>query len=338
MPACAPMPTSHSNNRGGSPRLLVTIGDPAGIGPEVTLKALSVFRAPNPVSVIGDLALLRNLARSLRISVGWNRFQWIDMGPCGVKPGKVQPGAGRAAFAYLNEAGRRISAGEAEALVTAPVSKEAIARTGVSFIGHTEFLAEKFRRKTTMMFVTGNFRVSLLTTHQAVRDIARHLSRAETVRVLSDTFGFIRRDLGIRRPRLALASLNPHAGENGLFGDEEKKILLPAVRAFKKADGPLPVDTLMKQAASGRYDAVVAVYHDQALIPVKLLGWDQAVNVTLGLPFVRTSPVHGTAFDIAGKGKADPRSMRAALSLALQLAKNRRDLSHPSPTHRRGSG
>lgn len=332
------MPTSHSNNRRSSPRLLVTTGDPAGIGPEVTLKTLSVFRGSNPVSVIGDRALLRKLARSLNISIRWDRFQWIDMGPCGVKPGKVQPTSGRAAFAYLNEAVRCIRAGEVDALVTAPVSKEAIARAGVSFIGHTEYLGEKFRRKTTMMFVTGKFRVSLLTTHQAIRDIARHLSKTETVRVLSDTFEFVRRDLGIRRPRLALASLNPHAGEGGLFGDEEKKILLPAVRAFKKAAGPLPVDTLMAHAAAGRYDAVVAVYHDQALIPVKLLGWDQAVNVTLGLPFVRTSPVHGTAFDIAGKGKADPRSMRAAVALAIKLAKNRRDLSHPSPSFRRGSG
>lgn len=309
------MPTSQSSKRGGSPRLLVTIGDPAGIGPEVTLKTLAVFRGTNPVAVIGDLTLLRNLARSLHISIRWDRFQWIDMGPLT---------SGRAAFAYLMEAVRRIRAGEADALVTAPVSKEAIARTGVSFIGHTEFLAEKFHRKTTMMFVTGKFRVSLLTTHHSIRNIARHLSKAETVRVLNDTFEFVRRDLGIARPRLALASLNPHAGENGMFGDEEKKILLPAVRAFKKAAGPLPVDTLMKQAAAGLYDAVVAVYHDQALIPVKLLGWDQAVNVTLGLPFVRTSPVHGTAFDIAGKGKADPRSMRAAVALALQLAGNRK--------------
>jgi 4-hydroxythreonine-4-phosphate dehydrogenase len=295
---------------------LITVGDPAGIGPEVTLKALSVFRGRIPVSVIGDLALLRRTARKLKIPIRWNRFEWVDLGP--------QKNAGKAAYSYLQEAVRRIRAGQADALVTAPVSKEAIVRAGIPFIGHTEYLADQFHCKTTMAFVTGKFRVSLLTTHHAIKNISSRLSRAETVRVLNDTYQFIRRDLGVRKPRLALAGLNPHAGEQGMFGDEEQKILSPAVRAFKKAKGPFPVDILMKQAAAGQYDAVVAVYHDQALISVKLLGWEKAVNVTLGLPFVRTSPVHGTAFDIAGKGKANAGSMRSAIALAVQLAENRR--------------
>ena len=331
-------------------RLLLTAGDPSGIGPEVLLKALALrlgrsskipdrpelvegrrtnglLRANGydpSLTVIGDLELLRRTARSLKLEFRWDRFGWIDSGRARVVPGRTQPAAGRAAYRCLQEAVRLIRAGAYDALVTAPVSKEAIVRAGISWIGHTEYLAQQFRCKTTMMFVTGNFRVSLLTSHCAIRDLPRRLSRRETIRVLNDTYDFIRRDLGILRPRLALASLNPHAGENGMFGDEEKKILVPAVRAFKKAQGPLPVDTLMKQAAGGAYDAVVAIYHDQALIPVKLLGWDKSVNVTLGLPFIRTSPVHGTAFDIAGKGKADPRSMQAAIVLAIELAGNRK--------------
>jgi 4-hydroxythreonine-4-phosphate dehydrogenase len=213
--------------------------------------------------------------------------------------------------------------GEAEALVTGPVSKEAIAGAGIRWRGHTEYLAEQFHRHTTMMFVTGRFRASLVTTHWAIREVPGRLRRSEVERVLKATRDALIRDFRVRRPRLGLAALNPHGGEGGMFGAEEKRVLRPAARAVRGVTGPLPSDSLMQAAARGEYDAVVALYHDQALIPVKLLGWERAVNVTLGLPFVRTSPVHGTAFDLAGRGKADPSSMRAALELAIQLAHRR---------------
>ena len=175
-----------------------------------------------------------------------------------------------------------------------------------------------------MMFVTGRFRASLATTHWALRDLPGRLNQTELIRTLRQTREALTADFGIQRPRIGLAALNPHGGEGGLFGAEEKTVLRPAVlRAGRGVEGPIPSDTLMKWAADGRFDAVVAIYHDQALIPVKLIGWEQAVNVTLGLPFVRTSPVHGTAFDLAGKGKADPSSMRAAVRLAVDLARRR---------------
>lgn len=307
-------------------RLLLTLGDPAGAGPEVLLKSLSSLPSSARVSVIGDVPFLRSLARRLRIRVPWGRARWVDACavPAGLKAGRVQAAAGRAAHACLAEAARLLKAGEADALVTAPVSKQAIVRAGIPWVGHTEFLARAFRRRVTMMFVTGNFRASLVTTHVSIRRLPGLLRRSEVAETLRRTREALVRDFGVRRPRIGLAALNPHGGEGGIFGGEERAILRPAAASCGPwAEGPVPADWLMLAAARGRYDAVVALCHDQALIPVRLLGWERAVNVTLGLPFVRTSPVHGTAFDLAGKGKADPRSMIAAVHLAARLARRR---------------
>ena len=301
------------------------MGDPAGIGPEVILSTLARFPAGVRLCVVGDLTLLRSIARRLHLKIPWERTDWVDLRNAGsVRTGRPGVQSGRAAHAYLEEAVRRLRAGKADALVTGPVSKEAIARTGISWRGHTEYLAGAFRCRTTMMFVTGRFRVSLVTTHWSIREVPRRIRQKEVERVLEATRRALILDFGIRRPRIGLSALNPHGGEGGMFGGEEKEILLPAARKLgRSVAGPLPADSLMQAAARGEYDAVVALYHDQALIPVKLIGWEQAVNVTLGLPFVRTSPVHGTAFDIAGKGRADPSSMRAAIQLAIQLARRR---------------
>lgn len=282
--------------------------------------------------MIGDLSWLRWNARRLRLSVPWNRFSWIAAAvvPAGLKPGKIQPAAGQAAYAALVEAVRWIQEGRADALVTAPVCKEAIVKAGIPWVGHTEFLAERFRSSAVMMFVNRRLKISLVTTHLPLRALPAALSRSAVVRALRVTREALVRDFGIRRPRIGLAALNPHAGEGGLFGEEEKRILIPAAREFGgKAAGPLAADTLMREAAAGRYDAVVALYHDQALIPVRLTGWEEAVNVTLGLPCIRTSPVHGTAFDIAGKGRADSRSMSSAIRLAVRLARRRARLQPP---------
>jgi 4-hydroxythreonine-4-phosphate dehydrogenase len=305
------------------------MGDPAGVGPEVLLKALSVIRPS--CTILGDLAYLKFFARRLRISLPWDRFGWIDLAnvPSGVKPGKIQAAAGRAAFQYIEKAAHLLKRDEADALVTAPVSKEAILRVRIPWVGHTEFLGRAFHCPTVMMFVSGPFRVGLVTTHVAIQQIPRRLTRPKIVRTIRMMEGSMRADFGIPHPRIGLAALNPHAGEGGFFGEEERRILLPSLRSFRgRVAGPFPVDTLMQAAARGEYDAVVALYHDQALIPLKLIGWEQAVNVTLGLPFVRTSPVHGTAFDLAGKGVANPASMRAAISLAIQLARRRERSNH----------
>lgn len=318
------------------------MGDPSGIGPEVLLKSLASLRRAVqgrsfPLTVIGDLSFLKKLAYRLNLTIPWEKIHWIDV-PLKEKicPGRVQPSAGRAAYACLQEAVRRLRAGQADALVTAPVSKEAIVRAGIRWQGHTEYLADQFHRRTTMLLVTGRFRAGLVTTHAAIRDLPARLKKAAVVHTLRQVREALTRDFGVKRPRIGLAALNPHGGEGGLFGGEEKKILLPAVRTVRAAesdhpelvegyriDGPLPVDSLIHAAAQGRYDALVCIYHDQALIPLKLLGWNRAVNVTLGLPFIRTSPVHGTAFDIAGRGKADAGSMRSALELAVKLVRRR---------------
>ncbi|MBI3317642.1 MAG: 4-hydroxythreonine-4-phosphate dehydrogenase PdxA [Candidatus Omnitrophica bacterium] len=302
------------------------MGDPSGVGPEVLLKALSRFRPEASLTVIGDRRWLERTARRFSLKVPWSRFliRHLASVPASLSAGKVQSGAGRAAHQCLEEAVRLLRAGEAEALVTAPVSKEAICRAGIPFVGHTETLGRAFHAQTTMMFVSGPFRVSLVTTHLALRDLPRMLTSERVVRALQATHRALARDFGIRSPRIGLAALNPHGGEGGLFGLEENRILLPAVRSCRfKVSGPHPVDVLMRNAMEGKYDAAVALYHDQALIPLKLIGWEKAVNVTLGLPFIRTSPAHGTAFDIAGKGKADHRSMLSAIELAVRLTRRR---------------
>jgi len=307
--------------------LLLTMGDPAGIGPEVVLKTLASPLPKARITVIGDRAWLERLNRNLRLPVPWKRIHWVDLANLSgrIRPGRVQAEAGRAAFEYLEVACQILKRKTADALVTAPVCKESIVQAGIPWIGHTEHLAKRFGCSTTMMFVTGKLRVSLVTTHCALKELPRKLTREKIIQTVKATRQALVRHFKIRRPKIGLAALNPHAGEGGLFGQEEKKILAPAVRALRGAvEGPLPVDSLMQAAASGRYDAVVAPYHDQALIPVKLLGWDQSVNVTLGLPFVRTSPVHGTAFNLMGTGKANSASMRAATRLAAQLTPHER--------------
>ncbi len=314
--------------------LVATMGDPAGIGPEVVLKTLASPLPKVRITVIGDRTWLKRLNQRARLPVPWKRIHWVDLANLSerIRPGRVQAQAGRAAFEYLEVACQMIKRKTADALVTAPVCKESIVKAGIPWIGHTEYLAKRFGCATTMMFVTGKLRISLVTTHCALKDLPSKLTREKIIQTVKATRQALVRDFKIRRPRIGLAALNPHAGEGGLFGQEEKKVLAPAVRALRACTkgsdpyvhGPLPVDSLMQAAACGQYDAVVAPYHDQALIPVKLLGWDQSVNVTLGLPFVRTSPVHGTAFDLAGKGQANPASMRSALRLAAQLTRHER--------------
>lgn len=322
------------------------MGDPAGVGPEVLLRSLVRLQVPARISIVGDSRWLKRMSQRLRIPVPWGRYEWIDAAtvPSSLRPGVVQAAAGRVAFSALNEAVQRLKARKADALVTAPVCKEAIVRSGTPWCGHTEYLSSCFHAPTTMMFVTKGFRVSLVTTHVGIREMVQRLKKAEVVRVLTATRKALLEDFGIRQPRIGLAALNPHGGEGGLFGKEEREILKPALRLFrargngslKSVLGPLPADSLMQAAhkagkpahkagkpAHNSYDAVVALYHDQALIPVKLIGWKQAVNLTLGLPFVRTSPVHGTAFDLAGKSKADASSMRSAIRLAVSLVNRR---------------
>jgi 4-hydroxythreonine-4-phosphate dehydrogenase len=283
------------------PRIVITLGDPAGIGPEVITRALAAIGTTDGVEirVIGDAA-----AGTL---------------------GKPDERSAAAALAALHEAVHQLKTGEADAVVTGPVSKQGLQALGFPFPGQTEFFADAFAVKNYGMLLTGaTLTVGLATIHEPLANVAGLLSVEHIVRIGQLTARFLRRR-GIFHPRIAVAGLNPHAGEGGAFGDEELRIIQPAIHQLNALDlgiftGPAVPDAIFRDAARGHFDAVLAMYHDQGLIPLKLLDFDTAVNVTLGLPVPRVSPDHGTAFALAGKNLANPSSMIAAIRLAIQLA------------------
>jgi 4-hydroxythreonine-4-phosphate dehydrogenase len=305
------------------PLIAITAGDPAGIGPEIIVKALRsprVRAACRPV-VIGD-------RRSFGGAHALGACRLIDIAVPGyarLRPGKASPVTGRAAHEYIIRAVEMLRAGEAEALVTAPVSKAAINSSGIAFTGHTELLAElSGTREYAMLMIAGKLRTVMVTRHVPVTELGRRLTSASILRAVSLADRSLREEFGIPRPRLVVAALNPHAGEGGLLGTQESFIIEPAVRMLRRdgisAEGPLPADSAWMKLKAGRFDLLIAMYHDQAMIPIKCLSFGEAVNVTLGLPFIRTSVDHGTAFDIAGKGLAEHSSMVAAIKLAAELA------------------
>jgi 4-hydroxythreonine-4-phosphate dehydrogenase len=281
----------------------ITVGDPAGIGPEIARKA-----ADDP-----------------RVREVCEPVIYAPPDPSVFDAGVVSAESGRAAYDVLCAAVRDAQSGAVDAIATAPVSKLAFARAGLPWKGHTDLLGHLTgSRRVAMMFWSSPLKVVLATVHVPLADVPRVLTRA----VLDDTIDLTAQELprfGIARPRLALAGLNPHAGEEGVLGDEEQRVLGPAVQDARERGidiaGPFPGDTIFLRASRGEFDAVIACYHDQGLIPVKLLAFGHSVNVTLGLPIVRTSVDHGTAFDIAGKNVADPTSMIEATLLAAMLAR-----------------
>jgi 4-hydroxythreonine-4-phosphate dehydrogenase len=284
------------------PRVAITVGDPAGIGPEIAAKAAADPRVHEVCDPI------------IYAPPGDRRFA----------PGVLSGEAGRAAYDVIVRAVDDAKHGVVQAVATAPVNKEAFRFAGLPWSGHTDLLAHLTNAPhVVMMFHSEALRVVLATIHIPLRDVPAALTRAS----LEATIGLAARELprfGTANPRIAVAGLNPHAGEHGLFGREEQDTIAPAVAACRgrgiDVSGPFPGDSIFVRATRGEFDVVVACYHDQGLIPVKLLAFGQAVNVTLGLPIVRTSVDHGTAFDIAGKGVADPGSMIAAILLAARLA------------------
>jgi 4-hydroxythreonine-4-phosphate dehydrogenase len=323
------------------PLIAVTMGDPAGIGPEIVALTFAEgdFRERNRAIVVGDAKILERAVRLLDLPLRANviaepeeaSFEpgTIDVIPETGLPedlpfGELDARAGDAAFRYVERATDLASAGRVAAIATAPLNKEAMHLAGHKYPGHTEILAELTGTKDyAMMLVTDELKVIHVSTHVSLREaIERARSERElaVIRLANDAL----RKLGVESPRVAVAGLNPHAGENGLFGTEDAEQIAPAVAAAVEdgidASGPHPPDTVMMRARMGAFDIVVVQYHDQGHIPIKLMGFDTGVNVTVGLPFFRTSVDHGTAFDIAGTGKAEPASLRAALDLARTLA------------------
>jgi 4-hydroxythreonine-4-phosphate dehydrogenase len=318
------------------------MGDPAGIGPEVVLKAVAepeIRQACIPV-IIGDAQLLAHTARTLDLQSGYDIVRKGEIIPYDISEpvifhldnigGFIEPGiesgvAGKAAAGYIEAAVNLCAAGSIDAIATAPINKRALFLGGYSFPGHTEFLAHLTgAEEYAMAFVAANLRIVLLSTHVPLIEAIRLVQRDRIIKIIN----LAHRELirwGIERPRLAVAALNPHGAEGGLFGVEEASEMIPAIEACRRPDdinvqGPFSADTVFLRASRGEFDAVIACYHDQAMIPVKCLSFGEAVNVTMGLPFIRTSVDHGTAFDIAGKGLAEHSSMMAAIRLAADLS------------------
>ncbi len=287
------------------PLIGITMGDPRGIGPEIIEKALGSPQIKNKAEymVFGDACYF-----------DFQNAKNLTPKECGELSGF-----------YIEQAAQAALAGDIDAIVTAPISKEHLHQAGYPYPGHTEFFAQLSKTKKFRMMMAGpSLKVVLVTIHEALKNVPTLLTSEKIFTTIQLTQEALQNWFGISKPKIAVAGLNPHAGEAGLFGDEETKIILPAILKAKKnkihVTGPLAADTVFNQAVRGDYDAVVVMYHDQGLIPLKLLHFDDGVNVTLGLPFVRTSPDHGTAFDIAGKGIATPSSMIAAIELSIKLS------------------
>ncbi|MEV0254144.1 4-hydroxythreonine-4-phosphate dehydrogenase PdxA [Streptomyces sp. NPDC050732] len=319
--------------------LALSMGDPCGIGPEITLKACADPRRTVPVVVIGDPGVLTRADRfagtglAVRPVASVARAEYApgtvdvlagsDL-PDDLPWGALDARAGVASFQYVRRGARLAMDGDVRALVTAPINKEALRLGGVPHPGHTEILADlSGTTDYAMMMANQELRVVLVTVHEPLRTAIDALDTERELAVIRLTHRALERS-GAAAPRIAVAGLNPHAGENGLFGREDTDIIAPAVRAARgegiRASGPWPADTVFMRARAGEFDAVVAQYHDQGLIPVKYLGLEHGVNITLGLPFVRTSVDHGTAFDIAGRGLADHTSLLTALDHADRLS------------------
>jgi 4-hydroxythreonine-4-phosphate dehydrogenase len=323
----------------------ISLGDVTGIGPEVTLKALEAEGQADDTRylIIGDAEHLEAMRQRLGVKLTLAPY----LGPQTTAPVCVldplgqplpvdllegSPMAARAALAWLREGASRCLRQELDALVTAPVNKHAIVRAGHAFIGQTEFLSELAGTDRTAMMLLGQddrgrwLRVTLATTHVPIKLVAQQLTGAK-VELAVELAAQACRDLGLDRARLGVCGLNPHAGEGGEIGTEEQTIIVPAVSALQRRGfdvvGPQSADALFYHAYRGACDVVVAMYHDQGLVPLKMVAFESGVNWTLGLPFIRTSPDHGTAYDIAGQGKANPDSMRAAIRLAKQLVSSR---------------
>ena len=314
--------------------LAVTSGDPSGIGPELAAR-IARDGAPAPMVWIGDP---RHLPEGTRWQAVATPAEPVPPGVLAVLPlpfaapalpGRPDPTNAAGTIAAIERAVALVQAGECSAVVTAPINKKALKDgAGFAFPGHTEFLAHLAGgAEVVMMLACPALRVVPVTIHIPLTEVPRTLTPALLSRSIEITHAALRRDFGLSEPRLALAGLNPHAGEGGAMGREELDFIAPLIRRYREAGmqivGPLPADTMFHPAARARYDAALCMYHDQALIPIKTIDFAGGVNVTLGLPFVRTSPDHGTAYDIAGQGLADPASMRAAMVMAWEMAEAR---------------
>jgi 4-hydroxythreonine-4-phosphate dehydrogenase len=337
-------PSPHPSIKNYLPKIGITMGDPTGIGPEIIVKALSkkiLFQVCRPV-VFGDQGVLERTIHRLGVHATLEIFK--ELPEEGYSPGKIfllplshlavpplrfgkpDRACGQAMVRYIEEAARWAKNGKLDAMTTCPVNKRAIHEAGYSFSGHTELLARLANASlVAMIFVGPKWKMVLVTTHLPLHKVSQWITKDRVFSIIRLTGEGLKRYFGIPRPRIAVLGLNPHAGEEGLLGKEENNEIIPAIEKVRsqgtKVEGPFPADSFFNLSGSSSFDAVVAMYHDQGLIPMKMFDFHRSVNFTLGLPFIRTSVGHGTAYDIAGKGLADPRNLINAILLASNLSK-----------------
>ena len=328
------------------PVFILSMGDPAGIGPEITIKALSGIRSPYyNVVVAGDLDILRREALRLRgksaklfsisdpdeAQVGViNVIDLKEANPGSFELGKTQPQCGAAAFGYIITAIDLVVAKNAAGVITNPISKESLRLAGINYPGHTEIFAQRTKtREYSMIFLLKNVAVAHVTTHCSLRDALNLVEEKGIIRTIRLLYRILQ-ELGFTKPNIAVGGLNPHAGENGLFGFEETEIIGPAVQKAARSGipvtGPYPADTVFMRAFRGEFNGVVSMLHDHGFVALKSRDFFHGVNITTGLPIIRTSPGHGTAFDIAGKGLACEKSLLSAIDAAWRIYKNRKEL------------
>ncbi|MDD5758314.1 MAG: 4-hydroxythreonine-4-phosphate dehydrogenase PdxA [Desulfobulbaceae bacterium] len=327
----------------------ITMGCPVGIGPEIILKFIADFQGGGRFwpMVIGDVEILRQCAKTFGITVDikdWHPGARWSPGMVLVRQPTYENGmmlslselswgqpsrrTGLVMAACIEEAVRLVQEGDLAAMVTCPITKAALQGAGYAYPGHTEMLADLCRSSEYAMMMAGpSLRVTLVTIHQGLAQVAASLNPERILRLIEITGRSLQIDFGFPNPRIAVAGFNPHAGEGGIFGDEERRVIAPALERARalgwQVAGPFPPDTVFHKAVHGHYDAVICMYHDQGLIPFKLLHFEDGVNVTIGLPIVRTSVDHGTAYDIAGQGTAKPTSLNAAFAMAALIVENR---------------
>lgn len=321
----------------------LTLGDPAGIGPEITLKALSSIENSYPVVVIGDLAVLQNAARILNMNPVFHSLSDVEdyresainvlnlkiLSPQQYKLGTAQPLCGKASYLYIQKAIDLAIDKRVDAVITNPINKESLRMAGINFPGHTEIFAQRTNCSDySMLFLLKNVGVAHVTTHCSLKEAIGLISKQRVLKNIH-LLNSAMKGLGISVPRIAVGGLNPHAGENGLFGDEEIIHIRPAIKQAVEegidVSGPYPPDTVFMRALKGEFDGIVSMLHDHGFVALKSMDFEHGVNITIGLPIIRTSVGHGTAYDLAGKGLASEESLKAALRAAILLCKNRRE-------------
>ncbi len=352
-PVAVPQPVSADRPRNPRPLIGITMGEPGGIGAEVVIKALAdpAIRQLGRFIIYGLEEILAYAADQAEINPFWFRLpheavpriesgvvvaDFDDLGFPVPAIHQATVEGGHASMRFLDSAIMAATKGDIESIVTAPICKESWHLAGYKFPGHTEKLGFAFRtRQVTMLFIGGRLRVALASIHEPLFDLRNSFTIGRVFTPIDNMGLALSRYFGIEHPRIAVCGLNPHAGENGLFGDEERRIIEPAITMAREGgwfvEGPFPADTIFRRALLGHYDGVVAMYHDQGLIPIKLVAFESSCQTTIGLPIIRTSPDHGTAFDIVGQNVANAESMKSAIRLACEMALRKRDLP-PEPS------